>query len=335
MISRRKMNRRKKNLIHQDKRTGKYQPKIILHLVVFAVLFVVLMGTALPLHSSDCALRGFVKEKGTNKPLENVTVTIASLKSSTVRFKLLTDENGYFTKTALLQGPYVISLDKEGYIPAQDNLRLQRARQYNLSMEMEKLNITAAAAHALNKHLTAAKQLMAEGAFDKAIAILNKAIETDAGGFILFYQRALAYEKKKETDRAVADYSKAMELKPDFILPPAALGKIYAKKGKYHKAITFYKKAYDLDTKDTIALYNYAACLVNLGKTDDARQVFKKIIALDPGYPDVYYQLGIIYLGSNKNDTAEEYLKTFIQLDPGNVNAENARELLDSLRKQK
>lgn len=321
-----------KNGLHLRKPVGLVFPAICFRLFPIVLLLIAFMGFVSPLYSSNCVLKGFVKEKGTDTPLEEVTVTILSLKLSTVRYELLTDKNGYFYKTGLLHGPYVITLDKKGYVPAQDTVRLRVSQQYDLDVEMEKIETDASGADSVYALVLSAKKLMSEGQYDKAIAKIDKAIETDPGSFILFYNRGLGHEKKNDIPGAVADYLKSLELKSDFLLPLSALGKIYAKKANYQKAGEYYKKAFDLGITDTIALYNYGACLVNLGKTDEAKRVFQKIIALDPGYPDAYYQLGIIYLGLNDNSKAGEFLKKFTELDPKNPNAAVAKEILESLK---
>lgn len=291
-----------------------------------AFLFVIV--SASPLFSAS-AIKGTITDKKTGEPLEKVKISIQSLRTAMAQFQVFTDKKGYFYKSGLQNGMYRISLDKDGYVPASTTIRLAVSDQLKFDAPMEPMvQKTAANSFSL---VADAKKLLAAGKVDEAITKVTSAIEKDPANFILYFNRAIAYDRKGDGEKAVADYKKSLELKSDFLLSLAALGKYYAKKADFDTAVDYYSKAFKLDISDTMALYNYGACLVNLGKTDEAKTVFEKIIQLDPTYADAYYQLGIIYLGLNNNDKAKEFLKKFVELDPENTNAAVAKEILNTL----
>jgi tetratricopeptide (TPR) repeat protein len=294
---------------------------------VIAVLFLIVFSSSAL--SASSSIKGIVTEKGTQTPLAGVKITLESLKTSTVRFELTTDKKGYFYKTGLSHGMYRVSLEKDGYVPSQVAFRLRLNDQYELNVELEVTK--AKTSNAAFELVSAARKLMAAGKYDEAIAKVSQAIEKDPESFILYYNRAVGYEKKGDRENAALDYRKSLELKPDFLLSLAALGKIHARKAEFEKAVEYYKKAFDLNITDTAALYNYGACLVNLGGSEEAKAVFEKLISLDDNYADAFYQLGIIYLGLNDNARAIEYLKKFTELDPENENAAVAQEILKTL----
>lgn len=297
-------------------------PPVILLLFL---LFVLLS----PLYSTLGSLKGYTKEKGTDKPLEKVKITLVFLKNTTVRFELETDKNGYFYKTGLQNGMYQVSLDKEGYTPYQYTIRIKVAEQREMDFQLEPITVTTSGTSF--GLVNAAKKAMSAGKYDEAIEKVSQAIEKEPGVFILYFNRALAYEKKGDRDNALLDFQKTLELKPDFLLALSAAGNILAKKNDFPGAVEYYKKAVDLGLSDTLALYNYGACLINLGDNDQAKSVFEKLLELDPNYADAYYQMGIIYLGMNENAKAKEFLQKFIELDPENTNAAVAKEILNTL----
>jgi tetratricopeptide (TPR) repeat protein len=275
------------------------------------------------------SLKGYIKEKGTDKPLAKVKITLVSLRNTTVRFELVSDKKGYFYKTGLRNGMYRVSLDKEGYTPYQHTLRIKVAEHREMDFQLEPIEVTTSdTSYGL---VNVAKKLLSAGKYDEAIEKVSRAIEKDPGTFILYYNRALAYEKKGDKDKALLDYKKTLELKPDFLLALSAVGNIFAKNSDFPGAVKYYKKAVEQGLTDTLALYNYGACLINLGDNDQAKAIFEKLIDLDPNYADAYYQMGIIYLGLNDNAKAKEFLKKFIELDPENTNAAVAKEILNTL----
>jgi Flp pilus assembly protein TadD len=289
------------------------------------LLFVLLS----PLYANLGSLKGYIKEKGTDKPLAKVKITLVSLRNTTVRFELVSDKKGYFYKTGLRNGMYRVSLDKEGYTPYQHTLRIKVAEHREMDFQLEPIEVTTSdTSYGL---VNVAKKLLSAGKYDEAIEKVSRAIEKDPGTFILYYNRALAYEKKGDKDKALLDYKKTLELKPDFLLALSAVGNIFAKNSDFPGAVKYYKKAVEQGLTDTLALYNYGACLINLGDNDQAKAIFEKLIDLDPNYADAYYQMGIIYLGLNDNAKAKEFLKKFIELDPENTNAAVAKEILNTL----
>ena len=55
-----------------------------------------------------------------------------------------------------------------------------------------------------------------EGDNDRAIAELSKAIEIKPGVALAYHLRGTAHSDKGDKDRAIAELSKAIEIKPDF-----------------------------------------------------------------------------------------------------------------------
>ena len=299
------------------------------NLPVILLLFLLFVPSSSLYSSIFGSLKGYIKEKDTDKPLAKVKITLVSLRNTSIRFQLESDNKGSFYKTGLRNGMYRVSLDKEGYTPFQQTLRIKVAENREMDFRLEPIAVaTSDTSFGL---VNAARKSMFAGKYDEAIEKISQAIEKEPKVFILYYNRALAYEKKGDKDKSLLDFQKTLELKPDFLLALSAMGNILAKKNDFPGAVKYYKQAVDLGLTDTLALYNYGACLINLGDNDQAKAVFEKLIELDPNYADAYYQMGIIYLGMSDNAKAKEFLKKFIELDPENTNAAVAKEILNSL----
>ncbi|MCP4221509.1 MAG: tetratricopeptide repeat protein [bacterium] len=280
-----------------------------------------------PLFSSMSSIKGSVKDVATGQMIGKAKVTLIYTKNKN-SYDVMTDSKGAFYKTGLLHGVYRISISKEGFVPYQTSIRLAVGQKQvaNITLEPVKQKVVKGS----SQYVGNAQKLMAAGKFDAAIAQINKAIEKDPENFILFFNRALGFDKKGDKEKAVEDYKKSLEFKADFLLSLTALGNYYAKKADFEKAVSYFQKAYDKDLGDTVALYNFGACLVNLGKSPEAKAVFEKIISIDPEYPDAYYQLGILLLADDAVK-AKEYLKKLIEIDPENPNSAVAKDILKSM----
>ena len=86
---------------------------------------------------------------------------------------------------------------------------------------------------------------------------------------------ALAYYKKGEVGRAIAEYTKAIELNPNYATAYNNRGATYAEKDDYERAIKNYTKAIDLKP-------NYAEAYANRGNAYFKRDDY------DPGNRRLY-----------------------------------------------
>jgi tetratricopeptide (TPR) repeat protein len=297
-------------------------------IILISISFVLLCQPLFPVSST---IKGIVKEKGTDTPLEKVKITVQFFRKANIAYTLSTNKKGAFYKTGLEHGMYRISFEKEGFVPAKSTFRLMANKVQEFKIDLEAIPQQEKVQKTSYKLVTEAQKLVANGELDKALEKLTESIKNDPENFILYYNRALVYEEQKESAKAISDHKKTIELKPDFKLSLAGLAKLLAKQGSFAEAADLYKKVYDLGTTDTLVLYNYSVCLINLNKSDEAKGVLEKLISIDENYADAYYQLGIIYLGLNDNAKAKECLEKFIQLDPENANVSVAKEILKSM----
>jgi tetratricopeptide (TPR) repeat protein len=74
-------------------------------------------------------------------------------------------------------------------------------------------------------------------------------IRADAKDAIAFYSRGAAYQTKGDLDKALADYSQAIVLKPDYAAAYENRARAFVDKGDYTRAVADVTKAGELKSK--------------------------------------------------------------------------------------
>ncbi|MHC4202919.1 MAG: tetratricopeptide repeat protein [Planctomycetota bacterium] len=92
-------------------------------------------------------------------------------------------------------------------------------------------------------HHTVAKYFEGKSDHDRAIADLTKAIEIKPDHAKAYYHRGLAYANNYEYHRAIADYTKAIELEPDYAEAYYSRGRAYSSEGKAELAMRDLERA--------------------------------------------------------------------------------------------
>jgi len=274
-------------------------------------------------------IRGTITDKESGAPLAEVTVIIVSTRSAAIKFELSTDANGYFYKGGLETGTYQIRIEKSGYIPVADFLRLSVGETKTVENALERMKAQEPSNAML---LEEAVSLINQGEYQQAMKNLDKVLQKDPENPSAFYYSGLIHERGGETGKAAADLEKAIALKEDFTLALAELGKIRARKRDFTGAETLFKKAYLLGANDPVTLFNYASTLINLGRGPEAGSILEKLLSIDPDFSDAYYELAIINLGKGDQDKTRELLEKYLDLAPQGGNAALAEEILKTLK---
>ena len=111
-----------------------------------------------------------------------------------------------------------------------------------------------------------------KGELDRAIADFSSAIELKPNYVEAYARRGRAHASMGQYDRAIADYNKAIELKPKSSMAHIRRGNVHKKKGQFDRAIADYDKAIKLNPRFTQAY-------VNRGNAYDAKGQHKRAIA--------------------------------------------------------
>jgi len=95
-----------------------------------------------------------------------------------------------------------------------------------------------------------------KGQYDKAIADYTKSIEINPGDATVYISRGFAYVKIGQYDKAIADVTKAIEINPGDVGSYKKRGLIYSIRRQYDKAIADFTKAIEINPRDAGAYQN-------------------------------------------------------------------------------
>ncbi len=132
--------------------------------------------------------------------------------------------------------------------------------------------------HCANKDDSFAPALRIEG----CTATIRQAAGSGENLSWAFYNRGIAYAKKGDLDRAIADFDQALRLDPDSTFALNNRGAAYARKGQYNEAIADFNEAIRLDGQSATAYNNRGTAYGKLGQYDRALEDFEQAVRLDP-----------------------------------------------------
>lgn len=112
---------------------------------------------------------------------------------------------------------------------------------------------------------------------------------------IAFTNRGLAYKSKGQWDRAIADFSEAIRLKPDFVTAFNNRGNIYYGYGQFDRAIKDYDEAIHLKPDFAEAFSNRGNVYRKKGQFGLAIKDYDKAIHLQPGNGRIFADRGLAY----------------------------------------
>lgn len=161
--------------------------------------------------------------------------------------------------------------------------------------------------------------------WDKAVADFDKAIALSPDYALLYNLRGNAYQESGDPDRAITDYTKAIAVNANFAAAYMNRGIACHAKGDYDRAIAEYEKAISIAPEYAKIYCNRAVAYTSKG--DDARALadYDKAVALNPADAVAYSNRGTLFCRMGKYDRAIADLDKAIDLDSNNANAYSAR----------
>jgi len=115
-----------------------------------------------------------------------------------------------------------------------------------------------------------------KGQWDRAIADYSEAIRLNSGDAEIFNNRGNAYYYDGQLDRAAADYDDAIRLAPDFAEAISNRGNIYRKTGRLDRAIAQYDRAIQIDPGNAQAFAERGLAYEKKGAGHHALRDFEK-----------------------------------------------------------
>jgi tetratricopeptide (TPR) repeat protein len=301
------------------------------------VLVFVMMATTLAVvpalagQMELAVLQGTVKDEA-GKPIEGVTFRIKDIGRGS-ETTLKSDKDGKFYRRGLQAVEYELVVQKEGYQPINDTIRLS-AGENNRRFEFKLVKAAPEGAGDFAKGVEAYNQgdnAAAAAAFEVAVAKQPDLPE-------IRVNLALAYFKLQRTADAVAQLEKAASLAPNNQAVQFQLGGAYVEMQQLDKVMAALEKGLALksDANDPLvweAVTTLGAVYFAKGEPDKAIAQYEKAVAVKPGAPAPTLGLAKIYF--SKQDVAKA-LQLFEQVaaQKGTPEAAEAEVFIKELKKQ-
>jgi tetratricopeptide (TPR) repeat protein len=176
-------------------------------------------------------------------------------------------------------------------------------------------------------------RLIDTGLPDKAIPLLERAVQEQPTWADYRFQIARAYHQADRIDEAIAQLEEAININPNYTMALNDLGILFGLKGDYEKASEIHRRAvqsfsYRASDKDPFEVQEEAAVQFNLGidlhkkgKIEEARKAFEKAANLKPRDLEILYNLAVEDFNQGRLDDVDSRLKQLLREDPNNVSS--------------
>lgn len=148
---------------------------------------------------------------------------------------------------------------------------------------------------------------------EKAKTLFEKALQletSDPSRYPVIYSNlGEIYYRNGAIDKAVESLRKAIELDPGFVAAYLSLGAALTQQGRASEAIEHCAKALELDPNSDTAHYNWGVALLKLGMPDEAVVHFERATQLNPDLAVAYYQIGTYYLRNRDAVSGRQYMQ--------------------------
>jgi tetratricopeptide (TPR) repeat protein len=111
---------------------------------------------------------------------------------------------------------------------------------------------------------------------------LNKAIANNSDDTEAYFQRGKIYISLEDQQKAIADFTRVLELKPSYAEAYLQRGIAYTESGKYEDALTDLNKALDLNPRLEDAYIQRGHVYGILGNNEDAEIDYQRASELNP-----------------------------------------------------
>jgi formylglycine-generating enzyme required for sulfatase activity/Tfp pilus assembly protein PilF len=134
-----------------------------------------------------------------------------------------------------------------------------------------------------------------------------------------YYDRGVAFDEKREYDKAIADFTKTVHLNPKYSPAYRIRGTVYSQMGEHDKAIADLTEFVRLNPKLADSYYCRGHAYSEKGEHAKAIADYTEAIRLDPKLAAAYSNRGVEYTNREDYDNAISDCTQAIQYDPTNV----------------
>ena len=262
-------------------------------------------------------MQGTITDDG-GRPLEGATVRLRDLeRGRETTFK--SDKNGRFYRRGLQAVEYEMVVEKDGYRPVKDKVKLvagtdrrfdfklvkaapEGAEEFNKGVAAFTAGDNAAAAVAFEAAVEKAPTLpevrvnlalayLRLGRSADAVAQLETATALGLGAAHVQFQLGGAYVEMQALDKAITAFEAGLAKQPDLSDTLAyeattTLGAVYFAKGENEKAMAQFEKALAVKPDAAAPKLGLGKVHFSKGNVDKALQLFQQIVSSMPGSPE-------------------------------------------------
>ena len=166
------------------------------------------------------------------------------------------------------------------------------------------------------EHYNMANTCYHQGHKERALSLLNKAIELDPELAPAYLNRGSINDDLGYYDDAIRDYTRALDLQPGYVLALINRGLAYSHKGDDASCIADCNQALELTGNRDLRAQVYSnRGSAYLAKEEITRAImdFKKALESDPSFIVAYFNLAVAYEHAGRIDEAIAVLSTFVQ----------------------
>lgn len=262
-------------------------------------------------------MQGTISDDG-SRPLEGAILRLRDLDRGR-EFSLKSDKNGRFYRRGLPAVEYEMVVEKDGYQPVKDKLKLaagaehrfdfklakaapEGAKEFAKGLEASSRGDNEAAVQAFEAAVQKAPELP-EVRVNLALAYLRLSRKADAVAQLeqaaalapneprALFRLGGAYVEMRDLDKAIGAFEKGLGKQPDLNDPLAfeatvTLGAVYFAKGDNEKSIAQFEKALAVKPGVAVPTLGLAKAYLSKGDADKALQLFQQIVSSAPGTPE-------------------------------------------------
>ncbi|MFH0731534.1 MAG: tetratricopeptide repeat protein [Candidatus Omnitrophota bacterium] len=122
------------------------------------------------------------------------------------------------------------------------------------------------------------------GLYDEAISVLEEAKNADQKSPFIHYNLGLAYEKKRESDKAIEEFLKVVKANPNHTEAFSRLGLLFYEKGKINDSLKAFRAILRSDSGSAFAYNNIGVIYNAIGNQDKAIKFWRKALRLNPNH---------------------------------------------------
>jgi Flp pilus assembly protein TadD len=175
---------------------------------------------------------------------------------------------------------------------------------------------------------------MSRGRPEEAIAVTQKAQQTDPLSPVIGSSLAMILYLARRYDQAAVVLERTREINPDHFLPHLRMGLIRIQQRKYDEAILELKTAVRLADQSTETLAALAMAYAAAGKKKPAQQILAKLQQLAGKRYVLPYNVAKIYAAGGDRDKAFEWLERAYEGGNPDLIELNSEPIFDGLRSE-